>query len=277
MKDYNELLNAAVIGSEEWLEQAQEYAEIKLTDEVTKSLIRLSSYEALCLLAAGKAHDFRNMLTIVNGDIALCKIKCSEDPQLLKWLTDAEAALEQAHHLASELLNLARGSCNGKKIISTRDFLLEVTQITLGAYDVIPTYEISKDLWDIFIDERQISQVLVNLLMNAVQAMNNRGQIWITAVNKRLNEEQSLLTPGGYVKISIRDQGVGIPEEYRENIFQPFFTTKAEGSGLGLSTSSLIIRENQGYMNFISDPGGTTFFILLPAVIRQAAASLLPE
>lgn len=268
MKNEKSINDAEGSNQESWISLASNQGEISLTDDVRERLIRLSQYEALCLLAAGKAHDFRNLLSIVSGNISLCKIKYEDHPQLVKWLDDAETALEQAYNLASQLLDMAKGQYRGKKIVAVKDFLRRIAQITLSAYDVETTFDLPDDLWNVFIDEGQIQQVIVNLLMNAVQAMHNHGQLWIRAVNKNVKEE-GLLAPGMYVKISIRDEGGGIPKENWEGVFQPFFTTKAKGSGLGLSTSNVIVNQHHGYMNFVCDHKGTTFMVYLPAVIGQ--------
>lgn len=254
------------IDHENWLRLASDYGEIPLTDEVNERLIRLSQYESLCLLAAGKAHDFRNLLSIVRGNISLSKMKYYDHPQLLKWLEDAETALAQAYSLANQLMNMGKGNYHGKKVIHVREFLQRTSEVTFSAYDVIPVFEISDDLWDVFIDEGQIQQVIVNLLVNAVQAMHNCGTVWIGAVNEEIKENNGYLASGMYVKITVRDEGGGIPEAYWGDLFQPFFTTKLKGTGLGLSTSNAIINQHQGYMNFVCDHKGTTFMVFLPAV-----------
>ena len=268
MKDEQKKNDARVFIHENWSGKASDQGEISLTDEVGERLIRLSQYESLCLLAAGKAHDFRNLLAIVSGNITLCRMKCDEHPQLIKWLEDAQEALIQANNLASQLLDMSRGQYRGKKVTPVKEFLQQTSEMALSAYNVLPTYDLADDLWNVFIEEGQIQQVIINLLMNAVHAMNNHGCVWITAANINV-KDKGCLEPGKYVKISIRDEGGGIPEEYWDGLFQPFFTTKAKGTGLGLSTSNVIVNQHHGYLNFDCDDRGTTFFIYLPAVIEQ--------
>ena len=257
------------ITMEYWLKLASDYGEIPMTTEVRQQLVRLSQYESLCLLAAGKAHDFRNLLSIANGNIALTKMKYEDHPQIVQWLEDAETALMQAYGLASQLLDMARGSYSGRQVIQVREMLEKTAQIALSASDVIASYEMDDEIWDVFIDEGQFQQVIINLLVNAVQAMNDRGQIWIAACNHTIRESRGIFSSGKYVKITIRDEGGGIPEEHRKSLFQPFFTTKEQGTGLCLSSCYSIINQHHGYMDFTCDHKGTTFMVYLPAVMTR--------
>ncbi len=269
MVDKKDLNNPKRIKDEELLKLAAEKTDIALMGEIGERLIRLSQYESLCLLAAGKAHDFRNLLSIVSGNLTLSKIKYADHTQLVKWLDDSEAALAQAFDLANQLLDMSKSHYQSKKVVSLNGFLQQTTEMALGAYDVEPSYYLDDDLENVFIDKGQMHQVIVNLLMNAVQAMHNQGKIWITAINEEIKAAQGYLAPGRYVKISIRDEGGGIPEKYWGELFQSFFTTKDMGSGLGLSTSKAIVNQHQGHMDFICDDEGTTFIIYLPAVLAD--------
>ena len=254
-----------------WQRPARDFGEIPLTEHLEQQLIRLGQYESLCILAANKAHDFNNLLTIISGNITLIKMNSNGEPRISKWLEEAQEATAQASKLARQLLEIAKGECSAKKVCSIKEILQQSSSIALSTGDVNGIFNLHENLWKAYVDEGQIKQVIINLVMNAGQAMPDGGTLWIEADNIVIAQDnKELYQPGKYVKISIRDEGEGIPEEYHNNLFEPFFTTKEKGTGLGLSSSYSIIRNHGGYMNFISGINqGTTFNIFLPAVTGQ--------
>jgi PAS domain S-box-containing protein len=236
-----------------------------------KELIRAEKLESLSVLASGIAHDFNNMLTIILTSIALAKHYAKENVKASLKLQETEKEILLAKELTNQLLTFSKGGAPVKKLASISELLHDVTSFSLKGSDHLCEFHIADDLWAAEIDSGQVSQVISNIVINAKQSMPERGVIKVSADNIAVDKENNLPIPdGNYVKISIQDQGTGIPEEHIRKIFDPFFTTKEGGTGLGLSTSYSIIKNHQGYINVESDMGvGTTFDIYLPASTEQ--------
>ncbi|OHD64793.1 MAG: hypothetical protein A2176_10740 [Spirochaetes bacterium RBG_13_51_14] len=240
--------------------------------------IRESRIESLSILAAGIAHDFNNLLTAIIGNISLAKINISEDEKNYDILSEAEKASVMAKNLALQLLTFSRGGSPEKKTTSIRNLLMDTTYFVLRGSPIACDFHISDLLWDTDIDRGQISQVIHNIILNARQAMTDGGTIRVTAENTIVKENDSLpLAGGNYIRMSIFDQGHGIPEEIISKIFDPYFSTKTTGSGLGLAISYSIIKKHSGHITVASERGrGTTFTIYLPAshgtAVRYLAA-----
>ena len=200
-----------------------------------------------------------------------------------EFLYEAEKATLQARDLAQQLLTFSRGGEPVKKMVSTTNFLRNSVNFALSGSNVSCEFVIPEQLWNVEIDEGRISQVLNNLVINAIQAMPHGGTIRISAENVHINNpnDKIPLAAGKYVMFSIADQGQGIPEKYYSRIFDPYFTTKENGSGLGLATSQSIIHKHGGYLTYNSRVGeGTVFYVYLPASEQQQenkdADSMLP-
>jgi CheY-like chemotaxis protein len=179
---------------------------------------------------------------------------------------EAEKASWRAQNLTQQLLTFSRGGIPVKKITSISELLIDTSEFSLRGSKSRCEFKIQDNLCLVEIDEGQISQVINNLIINADQAMPEGGVINITAENFIAHSEQdSPLEKGKYVKISIEDTGVGIPEELLQKIFDPYFTTKQKGSGLGLTIVYSIIKNHGGFIFVESEVGiGTKFFIYLP-------------
>jgi CheY-like chemotaxis protein len=163
------------------------------------------------------------------------------------------------------LLSFAKGGLPITKSTAVASLLQESVNLALSGSKARSRLTLPEDLWLVEVDEGQVSQVINNLLINADQAMPAGGTITIRAENVIVGDELTL-KKGDYVRIIISDQGIGIPPQYLGRIFDPYFTTKQKGSGLGLATSYSIIRNNAGYITVESETGvGTTFSIYLPA------------
>lgn len=244
-----------------------------ITDKkrMSEELLKASKLESLGVLAGGIAHDFNNLLTVIVGNLALTKMMLCEQEELMELLTEAEKASFQAKGLTQQLLTFARGGAPIRETASINDLIRESSRFALSGSNVSCKYNIANDLWPVDIDRGQMSQVINNLIINAVQAMPDGGKIKIDAQNIQVFDDQVLGLPGGkFVLISIQDQGRGIKEELYSRIFDPYFTTKETGSGLGLATSYSIIRKHSGYITLKSRIGeGTTFYIYLPASERE--------
>lgn len=233
-----------------------------------EELIKAAKLESLGILAGGLAHDFNNLLTVIAGNISLARMMSEGIDSSTEFLYEAEKATLQARDLAQHLLTFSRGGEPVKKMVSTTNFLRNSVNFALSGSNVSCEFIIPEQLWNVEIDEGRISQVLNNLVINAIQAMPDGGTIRISAENVDISnsDEKTPLAAGKYVMFSIADQGKGIPEKYYSRIFDPYFTTKENGSGLGLATSQSIIRKHSGYLTYNSCVGeGTTFYIYLPA------------
>ncbi len=232
-----------------------------------KERIRVSKLESLGVLAGGIAHDFNNILTMILGNISLAKIYGGVNTEKLQRLLEsAEQAITRAKDLTRQLLTFSKGGTPVKKVASIRDLLESTVAFVLAGTAINYEFDIAPDLSTVEVDENQISQAIGNIVLNAQQAMPNGGTVRIIAENITLANADGPLKKGDYVRISIRDQGIGIPEEYLDAIFDPYFTTKEKAGGLGLSICYSIIQRHQGHIGVESTLGvGTTFVIYLPA------------
>jgi PAS domain S-box-containing protein len=225
--------------------------------------------ESLGTLAGGIAHDFNNILTGILGNIQLTEgyLKQNRTNKALEMLVEAEKASLRARDLTHQLLTFSRGGIPVKKVMQIDTLIRESATFALRGSRVKPEFAIADNLWAVEADEGQINQVINNLIINANQAMPNGGIINIRASNIVNNEQRLLAMPDGdYIEISIRDYGIGIPEGNKARMFEPYFTTKGKGSGLGLATSYSIIKNHGGTITFESKLGvGTTFHMYLPA------------
>jgi two-component system cell cycle sensor histidine kinase/response regulator CckA len=243
---------------------AQDITERKRMEE---ELLRAQKLESVGLLAGGIAHDFNNILTIIMGNISLAKTDLARGDDPSELLTEAERASKRAQTLTRQLLTFAKGGAPLKETASIKDILKESSSFVLRGSKSGCEFSLAEDLWPAEVDVGQISQVINNIVINANQAMPKGGIIQIAAENLIIGNGQGLpVKAGKYVRISIKDQGVGIAEKHLLNIFDPYFTTKQEGSGLGLATTYSIIRKHDGHITVESKLGeGTTFHIYLPA------------
>ena len=232
-----------------------------------EELLRVEKLESLGILAGGLAHDFNNILTIIIGNISMTKTQLAPEDELFDLLNEAEMASTRAQTLTTQLLTFAKGGAPVKETASIEIILKESSSFVLRGSKSNCELSIAKDLWTVEVDVGQISQVINNAVINANQAMPEGGSIQLAAENLIIANEQSLLLKQGkYIRISIKDQGVGIAKKHLANIFDPYFTTKQEGSGLGLATAYSIIKKHQGHITVESQLGvGTTFHIYLPA------------
>lgn len=235
---------------------------------IEEELQKSAKLESIGILAGGIAHDFNNILTAVLGSISLARqIISGELPEVDAKLNEAEKASVRAIDLTQQLLTFSRGGEPIRKTSSIKDTISEAASFATHGSNAECLLEIADDLRAVEADIGQISQVINNLVINAVQAMPNGGSVKIKGENVVI--EQSLahkMNPGNYIKITIEDNGIGIPRSQLSKIFDPFYTTKKSGSGLGLSSSYTIIKRHDGYLSVDSTVGvGTTFTIFLPA------------
>jgi PAS domain S-box-containing protein len=243
---------------------------------------KAESLEQLGLLAGGIAHDFNNLLTAIVGNISLASILLPNESEMTVRLEDAKNASMRARDLAQQLLTFARGGAPIKKTASIGKLIQDTVSVSLRGSQSRGEFQIANDLWPAEIDAGQISQVIANLVVNADQAMPNGGTISISSENFHQpigsSNGVSELPPGEYVRIAITDTGSGIPEQYLKRIFDPYFTTKPKGNGLGLATTYSIIKHHKGLVTVESELNrGSTFTLYLPAVPRVIVAEELPR
>jgi len=240
-----------------------------ITDQkkMREQMFRSQKLESIALLAGGIAHDFNNILTALMGNISLAKSQLGIDGKVYELLTSTENASRRASQLTQQLLTFAKGGEPVKETATLATLIKDSANFVLAGSNVKCSFDIPKDLWTVDIDSGQISQVIQNIVLNAKHAMPAGGTINITCENF-INDSRTIpsLPPGNFVKITIQDHGIGIPEKYLDKIFDPYFTTKESGSGLGLAVCYSIIQKHDGYIMVESTPGvGTTFTIYLPA------------
>jgi len=229
-------------------------------------LVHTQKMEAIGTLAGGIAHDFNNILTAIIGNISLAMLDQKEGPGQER-LNEAERACLRAQMLARQLLTFATGGAPVKVLITIEKLVTESTSFASSGSNVKCEFNFPDNLWAVKVDPGQINQVVQNLVINAMQAMPTGGTIEVRGENLMIDADSNLpLDAGRYVKISFQDQGIGIPKEYLSKIFDPYFTTKQKGSGLGLATAYSIIKNHQGHVGVESRfGGGTIFYIYLPA------------
>jgi len=235
----------------------------RLEDEVRKS----HKLESLGILAGGIAHDFNNLLTGILGNISLAKLKMSHEDTNYLRLDSAEKAAERARDLTQQLLTFSKGGAPIKKTASIEQIVMDSASFVLRGSNVKCKFVVPDSAWPVEADEGQMSQVINNLIINADQAMPDGGIINVTVENLTAGAKDIMtVKEGRYVKISIEDHGIGIAEQHLQKIFDPYFTTKQKGSGLGLATVYSIIKNHDGYIMVESTAGsGTIFQIYLPA------------
>ncbi len=227
--------------------------------------------ESLGILAGGLAHDFNNLLMGIMGNLSVAKMYVEEKGKVYERLEEAEKASERARELTRQLLTFASGGEPVKEVASVVKVVKEMSKFALLGSNVACKLSVDDDIWSAYMDSGQISQVINNLIINAKQAMPEGGSIDISCENLIVERETALpLREGKYIKISMRDSGIGIPREYLAKIFDPYFTTKEKGRGLGLASCYSIMKKHQGHIEVASEAGrGATFTLYLPAMEKK--------
>jgi PAS domain S-box-containing protein len=242
--------------------------------QAEEALSNVQKLESLGLLAGGIAHDFNNLLGGIFGYIDIA-IESSNVEKVKEYLSKAINSIDRARHLTQQFLTFSKGGAPIQKIAPLFPFVQETVRFALSGSNVSCNFVIPSDLWNCNYDKNQIGQVIDNITINAQQAMLSGGCITVTANNVSIGQNGHLiLKQGDYVRVSIKDAGVGIPPSQLSRIFDPFFTTKAKGHGLGLSTCYSIVKRHGGCIDVESEPGkGSTFHIYLPSS-KQIAEEL---
>lgn len=227
---------------------------------------KVQKMEAVGTLAAGIAHDFNNLLTGIYGYIGLIN-EIVQNDEAKKYLSEVEKSIERAKKLTSQLLTFTKGGSPVKELCDVKKFLTETVNFALAGSGVTAMFGIDENLMNAEIDKHQMEQAIDNIIINARDAMPKGGKIYVSAKNIDFKDNDfSFLVKGNYVKIIVKDEGHGIPQNIMDKIFDPFFTTKAKGHGLGLATVFSIIKKHNGMIDVKSEENkGTEFSIYLPA------------
>lgn len=225
-----------------------------------QEIMRNSKLESLGLLAGGIAHDFNNILTIILGNVSLARYVGKFDDKTSSMLEEIEKASLQARGLTNQLLTFSRGGAPQKRVVNISHLLKEAVNFALSGSNIRAELNIPENLWAVSVDENQINQVINNIVINAKEAMPEGGTLNVSAQNISDLRKQTKC-----VQILFSDEGIGIPSEIILQVFDPYFTTKNNGSGLGLTTTYSIIKKHSGNISVESTLGkGTTIKIILP-------------
>ncbi len=249
---------------------AFDITERKRTEE---ELQKMQKLESIGILAGGIAHDFNNLLAAIRNNIYLAMMHVNRENIAYENLESTENIIHRAANLTQQLLTFSKGGLPIKKTASIIELIKESAEFVLKGSNVKCEFEAADNLRPAEVDEGQINQVIHNLILNADQSMPEGGTIKISAENINLDSGAELpIQEGKYVKVVIQDQGIGISEENLKKIFDPYFTTKEMGRGLGLSITYSIIKNHNGHISVESEIGaGTAFTIYLPASEKQVA------
>jgi PAS domain S-box-containing protein len=252
--------------------------EVEVRRKAEKELVRVQKLESLGVLAGGIAHDFNNLLTEIVGGTSVVKARLKPKDECFETLSAVERACAHARELTAQLLTFAKGGDPVKKTIRIDSLVRDGVALSLRGAAVEIVWDLEGALWPCACDAGQIHQVVTNLVRNARQAMHDRGTLRIALHNCDLSDGAAApLLPGRYVRLSIADSGSGIAADDLAKIFDPYYTTKAEGTGLGLATTDSIVRNHGGHITVESEVGGgTCFAVFLPAGSLDAAASTEP-
>ena len=233
-----------------------------------EKLQNTAKMESVGLLAGGIAHDFNNILTAILSNLTLLQLEVVNHSDEAQLIDQAVRATKRAGDLTLQLLTFAKGGDPVRTAVQLQEIVRESATFAHTGSSVRSEFELPGDLWAANVDKAQISQVIQNLVINSTQAMPEGGTLRIVAANERIAPgAHATLAEGDYVRISVTDTGPGIAPEHISKIFDPYFTTKLQGHGLGLATVFSIIRRHQGHIEVSSPPGrGATFTFWLPAV-----------
>jgi signal transduction histidine kinase/CheY-like chemotaxis protein len=242
-------------------------AEITQREQAEEELLRARKLESLGVLAGGIAHDFNNFLTVVQGNIEVAKVHLTPGDAAREFLDRAASACQRAKFLSSQLLTFAKGGAPVRRVASIAQLVTDAVLLARSGSSIAIELQLAESLWSAQVDSGQIGQVLHNILINAREAMSDGGTIEVRAENIALQNGPGEAAP--QVRVSIRDHGHGISPEVLRRIFDPYFTTKPGGSGLGLATAYAIVVKHGGHLSVESTPGaGSVFTVDLPASLE---------
>ena len=252
--------------------------DIRERKRAEEELLKMQKLQSVGTLAGGIAHDFNNIMTGLFGNISLAKDGLSKEHPVHALLEEAEKSMNRAVRLTKQLLTFAKGGAPVKEDVSLGALVEEVVRFDLSGSKVKLVLQQAEGLWLAEVDKGQIQQVISNLTINARHAMPDGGQLYITLENAAIPAEAIVgLQRGNYVKVIVRDEGSGIDPKHLARVFDPYFTTKQSGSGLGLATAYAVIHKHGGHINVVSELGhGAIFTLYLPASVTPPQAVVAP-
>jgi len=234
--------------------------------QIQSEMIKKQKLESVGVLAGGIAHDFNNILTAMSTYNTLLDMSISEEDKEKKYVKNMSKLISRAEFLSNRLLTFAKGGTPVKQATDVYSIIKETIDFVLAGTEIDYVINESEDLWKAEADPNQIAQVFHNILINARHAIDSEGLIKVNLENKIIEKDTSVLQKGKYVLISIEDNGKGISKEHLERIFEPFYTSKSDGSGLGLSIAYSVVKNHDGHIYVESEEGkGTIFYIYLKA------------
>ncbi len=249
------------------------FRDITEKTQLESELAKGQKLEALGLLAGGIAHDFNNLLTVLLGNLSLLGSTDLPESRRGRFMEDAENAVMRAKDLTHQLLTFSLGGDPVRMAASISEVIRDSASFVMSGSNVLCEIDLPPELWVVEIDAGQISQVVNNLLINAIQSMPDGGTVRI--VGRNTTETTPALPAGKYIAIDVVDHGIGIPSSHQARVFDPYFSTKQEGRGLGLASAYSIARKHEGLLTVESRPGeGTTFTLFLPASKSQVRPSV---
>ncbi len=247
--------------------------------KMEEEIARGQKLESVGVLAGGIAHDFNNLLTAILGNLSLARIVSSPDEAHYKNIEDAEKASLRARELTRQLLTFSQGGSPVKGRVNLKELVRESAEFVVRGSSVRLRFTADTELWPVHVDRGQIGQVIDNLVINSMQAMPDGGFVEIRIANDLpLNNEGDVLTGHRYVRVEVQDYGTGISKEEQAKIFDPYFTTKEVGNGLGLAICYSIVKKHGGHITVTSEPGrGSIFSVYLPAVEPDRGEKQQPD
>ena len=257
--------------------------------QLEEDRLRIDKLESLGLLAGGIAHDYNNSMAAILGQIELAQLELPAESEVQNMLSEAQNAVEHSVQLTSNLLTFAKGGEPQRELCDISMLLRACLQLVQQQSGVQLELQLDNQLWSAEVDPAQFKQLISNLLINSLQAVKlnetrRSGQIRLSATNHQADQALSpAATAGRYIRIEVSDNGPGIDRNIFDKILDPYFTTKPDGSGLGLASAYAITTRHSGWLTFSSEPNqGTTFTVYLPAQLDQpnespkAATDIVP-
>ena len=235
--------------------------------QTEQQLQQMRNMESLGRLAGGIAHDFNNILMGFFANVSFARDQLDHEHPAADDLHEAEQALDRAKRLTGQLLTFAKGGAPVKETVSLGDLVQRVVRFDLSGSRTKPVFDIEEGLWTTEADLGQLQQVFSNLTINAREAMQEAGHLYVSLENVVLARDQDVpVTPGRYIRARVRDTGPGIDKSALDQVFDPYFSQKAEGRGLGLATVYSVMQRHDGHVRArTSDDGGAEFELFLPA------------